>query len=69
MNAGQPKTLYSTPSGEVFIRRDGSVHGPMKIREILEWSRLVCIGLSGGEGKQWHAELPTLLQFAEDFLV
>eukprot|EP00794_Sanderia_malayensis_P018207 gene18207-20025_t len=34
------KQLYETDKGEVFIRRDGSVQGPLKASQIIEWCRL-----------------------------
>jgi len=39
---GQPGVLYQTPRGEVFLRRDGSVQGPLKANEIQTWTRQVC---------------------------
>jgi len=38
---GQPGVLYQTPRGEVFVRRDGSVQGPLKASEIQTWTRQV----------------------------
>lgn len=32
-------TLYETNKGEVYIRRDGSIQGPLKASQILAWSR------------------------------
>ncbi|XP_071481221.1 schlafen-like protein 1 [Diadema antillarum] len=34
---GRPDTLYSAPGGEVYIRRDGSIQGPLKPRDVQEW--------------------------------
>lgn len=41
IDPGRPNTLYATPGGDVFIRRDGSVQGPLKPREIQEWCNMV----------------------------
>lgn len=40
IDPGRPNTLYATPGGDVFIRRDGSVQGPLKPREIQEWCNM-----------------------------
>ena len=40
---GQPGVLYQTPRGEVFLRRDGSVQGPLKASEIQTWTRQVAL--------------------------
>uniref|UniRef100_A0A8C8JHS3 Schlafen AlbA-2 domain-containing protein n=1 Tax=Oncorhynchus tshawytscha TaxID=74940 RepID=A0A8C8JHS3_ONCTS len=34
--------LYQTDQGEVFLRRDGSVEGPLSASAIQEWARQVC---------------------------
>ena len=48
---GQPGVLYQTPRGEVFVRRDGSVQGPLKASDIQTWTRqvghLTCCALTG----------------------
>uniref|UniRef100_A0A8C0D080 Schlafen like 1 n=1 Tax=Balaenoptera musculus TaxID=9771 RepID=A0A8C0D080_BALMU len=44
----QPQ-LYETDQGEVFLRRDGSIQGPLSVRAIQEWSR-----------QKWTAELSKL---------
>ena len=36
----QPQ-LYETDQGEVFLRRDGSIQGPLSVRAIQEWGRQV----------------------------
>lgn len=33
--------LYETDQGEVFLRRDGSIQGPMAVHAIQEWCRQV----------------------------
>lgn len=33
--------LYETDQGEVFLRRDGSVQGPLTVHDIQEWCRQV----------------------------
>jgi len=38
---GQPGVLYQTPRGEVFVRRDGSVQGPLRASDIQNWIRQV----------------------------
>ncbi|XP_072041053.1 LOW QUALITY PROTEIN: schlafen-like protein 1 [Amphiura filiformis] len=40
VNHSRPDTLYETPSGEVYIRRDGSIRGPLRPKDIQEWCRL-----------------------------
>ncbi|XP_041479183.1 schlafen-like protein 1 [Lytechinus variegatus] len=40
IDSGRANTLYATPVGDVFIRRDGSVQGPLKPREIQEWCNM-----------------------------
>ena len=37
---GNTESLYETDRGEVYIRRDGSVQGPLKASQIMEWCRL-----------------------------
>ncbi|XP_026964075.1 schlafen-like protein 1 [Sagmatias obliquidens] len=44
----QPQ-LYETDQGEVFLRRDGSIQGPLSVRAIQEWGR-----------QKWTAELSKL---------
>lgn len=39
--------LYETDQGEVFLRRDGSIQGPLSVRAIQEWCRQV-----GGPGRR-----------------
>ncbi|KAK2179944.1 hypothetical protein NP493_466g05029 [Ridgeia piscesae] len=34
-------SLYQTHHGHVFVRRDGSVQGPLKASDIQEWTRMV----------------------------
>ncbi|XP_004679508.1 PREDICTED: schlafen-like protein 1 [Condylura cristata] len=41
--------LYETDQGEVFLRRDGSIQGPLSIHDIQEWCR-----------QKWMAELSKL---------
>ncbi|KAG5214624.1 hypothetical protein R6Z07F_000184 [Ovis aries] len=41
--------LYETDQGEVFLRRDGSIQGPLSVRAIQEWCR-----------QKWMAELSKL---------
>ncbi|XP_077608123.1 schlafen-like protein 1 isoform X2 [Crocuta crocuta] len=41
--------LYETDQGEVFLRRDGSIQGPLSVRAIQEWCK-----------QKWAAELSTL---------
>jgi len=43
---GQPGILYQTPQGEVYVRRDGTVQGPLKANEIQIWTRQVRENLS-----------------------
>ena len=38
---GTAAQLYETDRGEVYIRRDGSVQGPLKASDIQEWTRIV----------------------------
>lgn len=38
--------LYETDQGEVFLRRDGSIQGPLSVHAIQEW----CKQVSGGAG-------------------
>lgn len=38
--------LYETDQGEVFLRRDGSIQGPLSVSAIQEWCRQV-----GGPGR------------------
>ncbi|XP_064597719.1 uncharacterized protein LOC135464152 [Liolophura sinensis] len=38
---GKPDRLYETQRGEVYIRRDGSVQGPLRASDIQEWTRMV----------------------------
>ena len=40
---GISNQLYQTPWGEVYVRRDGSVQGPLKAAEIQDWIRMVKI--------------------------
>ncbi|KAI3358290.1 hypothetical protein L3Q82_002989 [Scortum barcoo] len=37
-------TLFQIDQGKVYIRRDGSVHGPLRSSVILEWCRQMWIG-------------------------
>jgi len=37
--AGASDRLYETPEGHVFMRRDGSLQGPLQARHIQEWTR------------------------------
>ncbi|XP_006812813.1 uncharacterized protein LOC102804229 [Saccoglossus kowalevskii] len=37
---GISNTLYENGKGEVYIRRDGSIQGPLKAHEIKEWCRM-----------------------------
>lgn len=41
--------LYETDQGEVFLRRDGSIQGPLSVGTIQEWCR-----------QKWMAELSKL---------
>ena len=41
VKAGHSNMLYETPEGEVFIRRDGSVQGPLRAKDVQAWCRLV----------------------------
>uniref|UniRef100_A0A8C9KG44 Uncharacterized protein n=1 Tax=Panthera tigris altaica TaxID=74533 RepID=A0A8C9KG44_PANTA len=41
--------LYETDQGEVFLRRDGSIQGPLSVHAIQEWCK-----------QKWVAELRTL---------
>lgn len=38
--------LFETDQGEVFLRRDGSIQGPLSVSAIQEWCRQV-----GGPGR------------------
>ncbi len=38
---GSSDQLYETAAGEVFIRRDGGVQGPLKASAIQDWTRMV----------------------------
>ena len=38
---GTASQLYETQHGDVYIRRDGSVQGPLKAGAIQEWTRMV----------------------------
>ena len=38
---GTASQLYETQHGDVYIRRDGSVQGPLKAGTIQEWTRMV----------------------------
>ncbi|XP_070534524.1 uncharacterized protein [Ptychodera flava] len=40
VNGGISDNLYESDKGEVYLRRDGSVQGPLKAHEIKEWCRL-----------------------------
>ncbi|XP_033640940.1 uncharacterized protein LOC117301153 [Asterias rubens] len=40
VKAGHSNMLYETPEGEVFIRRDGSVQGPLRAKDVQAWCRL-----------------------------
>lgn len=35
--------LYETDQGEVFLRRDGSIQGPLAVHAIQEWCRQVSV--------------------------
>lgn len=37
---GEPQ-LYETDQGEVFLRRDGSIQGPLSVGAIQDWCRQV----------------------------
>lgn len=58
--------LYETDQGEVFLRRDGSIQGPLSVRTIQEWCRQVGgPGRPGGEGahqpftrQPWGRQIP-----------
>ena len=41
MRASGAPQLYQTPRGDVYMRRDGSVQGPLKATDIQEWTRMV----------------------------
>lgn len=43
---GEPQ-LYETDQGEVFLRRDGSIQGPLSVGAIQDWCRQVRRGGSG----------------------
>ncbi|XP_062302058.1 schlafen-like protein 1, partial [Osmerus eperlanus] len=49
--------LYQTDLGEVFLRRDGSVEGPLSASAIQEWAR-----------QRWSVELSRLQQHVEVLL-
>ncbi|XP_038052136.1 schlafen-like protein 1 isoform X2 [Patiria miniata] len=40
VKAGRSNILYETPEGEAFIRRDGSVQGPLRAKDIQEWCHM-----------------------------
>ncbi|XP_022083359.1 uncharacterized protein LOC110975297 [Acanthaster planci] len=40
VRSGRSNILYETPEGEVFIRRDGGVQGPLRPKEIQEWCHM-----------------------------
>lgn len=42
---GEPQ-LYETDQGEVFLRRDGSIQGPLSVSAIQQWCRQVSRGPS-----------------------
>lgn len=43
--------LYETDQGEVFLRRDGSIQGPLSVHAIQEWCRQV--SAEAAEGGVW----------------
>lgn len=47
--------LYETDQGEVFLRRDGSIQGPLAVHAIQEWYRQVSSGLGGRPGPLPHS--------------
>ncbi len=38
---GISEQLYETGAGEVYIRRDGGVQGPLKASAIQDWTKMV----------------------------
>lgn len=46
---GEPQ-LYETDQGEVFLRRDGSIQGPLSVGAIQDWCRQVRRIGQGGLG-------------------
>lgn len=50
--------LYETDQGEVFLRRDGSIQGPLSVHAIQEW----CKQVSG-----WGGDRPAVLAMPPGF--
>ena len=40
---GMSGQLYQTPAGDVYVRRDGGVQGPLHANDIQEWTRMVSL--------------------------
>ena len=53
----QPNVLYENNKGQVFIRRDGSVQGPLKASQILEWCRLHFVDKHSGSKERLEKEV------------
>ena len=49
--------LYENNRGEVFIRRDGSVQGPLRASQILEWCRLHLVDNHRGSKERLEKEV------------
>ena len=49
--------LYENNKGQVFIRRDGSVQGPLKASQILEWCRLHFVDKNRGSKERLEKEV------------
>ena len=59
-----PNSLYENDKGQVFVRRDGSVEGPLKTSQIVEWCRSKFTS-NGNANRENHNNINSTLERLE----